>query len=168
MNPNRCVCVCSMVRQLSWTKQATIKQKNDMEPGTGASWSNLGHMGYVGYNQSCCYQFAGANTHCIVMSLLRPLVLLVLLSHCVSSVPLPGVVKSIVEPGVPDVGVTGGEPVGNYERKTQVGRDYTWSRSCAIFGLLMVLIFLCLCRRPLCGVQLHFLWLRLRGMPALS
>ena len=103
-----------------------------------------------------------------VMSMLRPLLLLVLLLHCVSSVPLPGVVKSIVEPGVPDVGVTGGEPVGNYERKTQVGRDYTWSRSCAIFGLLMVLIFLCLCRRPLCGVQLHFLWLRLRGRPALS
>ena len=103
-----------------------------------------------------------------VMSMLRPLVLLVLLLHCVSSVPLPGVVKSIVEPGVPDVGVTGGEPVGNYERKTQVGPDYTWSRSCAIGGLLMVLMFLCLCRRPLCGVQLHFLWLRLRGRPALS
>ena len=54
------------------------------------------------------------------MSLLCRLVLFLVLSHCASGVPLRGVMRSIVEPGVPDVGVTGGEPVGNYERKTQV------------------------------------------------
>ena len=54
------------------------------------------------------------------MSLLCRLALLLVLLYCASGVPLRGVTKSIVEPGVPDVGVTGGEPVGNYERKTQV------------------------------------------------
>jgi hypothetical protein len=60
-----------------------------------------------------------SKNQCVSMvAIFRCTAFLVLLL-CAAGAPLRGAVKDMVAPKVPDVDVIGGEPVGNYQRKTQ-------------------------------------------------